>query len=180
MRPRGAAARSQARIFRRDGGAKEEGGRGGEKRPMGRRRVKIVTVAGHLTLRGRRIRARPRSNKWRRSPKPMSCLSVDNGDQFCAEKIGEKERCRSRVLAGEGVACSSRRSRRERGWKRRVRAGTLVLIGQSLSGRVLQSRPRSSTSSSSSSAPFPLPPPPPPPPPPSSPPFGQAVDLRWV
>ena len=36
-----------------------------------------------------------------------------------------------------------------------MRAGTLVLIGQSLSGRVLQSRPRSSTSSSS--APFPLP-----------------------
>ena len=45
-----------------------------------------MTVAGHLTLRGLRIRTRPRSNKWRRRPKPMRCLSADNADQFWAEK----------------------------------------------------------------------------------------------
>ena len=57
--------------------------RGGEKRPMGRRRVKIVTAGcSSHPEHGPSIRARPRSNKWRRSPKPMCCLSADNGDQF--------------------------------------------------------------------------------------------------
>ena len=83
MRPRGAAARSQARIFRRDGGKEEEGG---VRKGQWKGRRKIVTVAGHLTLRGLRIRTRPRSNKCRRRPKPMRCLSADNGDQFWAEK----------------------------------------------------------------------------------------------
>ena len=63
-----------------------------------------MTVSGHLSLRGRRIRARPRSNKRRRSPKPMRCLSADNGDQFCAEK-NWREREMSAEGFGRGRSC---------------------------------------------------------------------------
>ena len=118
MRPRGAAARSQARIFRRDGGKEEAGG---EKRPMGKRRAKIVTVSGHLSLRGRRIRARPRSNKRRRSPKPMRCLSADNGDQFCAEK-NWREREMSAEGFGRGRSCLQQQQEEKEG-KRLEKAG---------------------------------------------------------
>ena len=144
----------------------------GEKKPIGEE--KIVTVAGLLLIRGLRIQSQPRCYKWTRRPEPICCLSSSNGDQFQAEKNQvepeRKRKCQWRSPARDELPAAGGGGRGEgakevgkggcAGW-----VGTCVLIGQSLSGRVLQSRPRSSTSSSFPSAPFPPPSPPPPSPP---------------
>ena len=127
-----------------------------------------MTVAGLLLIRGLRIQSQPRCYKWTRRPEPICCLSSSNGDQFQVEKSQvepkRKRKCQWRSPArdelpagggGRGEGAKEVGKGGCAGW-----VGTCVLIGQSLSGRVLQSRPRSSTSSSLPSAPFPPPSPP--------------------
>ena len=84
------------------------------------------------------------------------CLLTMATNFGAGRKIGRREMSDEGGFGRAPRSCLQQQQQGKRLEKAVVRAGTLVLIGQSLSGRVLQSRPRSSTSSSSSSAPFPL------------------------
>ena len=127
-------------------------------------------MSGHLLLRGLRIRTRPRSNKRRRNPSPMRCLSADNSDQFWDEEksqVGPKRN----VLAGKELAAAAAQGKGGcAGWDLRIDRAIFVRPSLTEPPEILNLLLFSSFSA----------PPPPPPSPPSPPSLPQApAGEKW-